>query len=62
MIARFFRSLSRSFCLYPLAFLNLMHAIEHQSFDWLLWVSLALAALSVILSLVEAVKEDRSND
>jgi len=61
MIARFFLNLSQSFCLYLLVFLNLMHAIEHQSYDWLLWVSLILAALSVLLNFILAVKGDKQN-
>lgn len=56
MVKRFFRNLSESFCLYLLAFLNLMYAIEHQSFDWLLWVSLGLVLLSVALNLISAIK------
>lgn len=61
MIARFFRNLSQSFCLYLLVFLNLMHAIENQSYDWLLWVSLILAVLSVLLNFILAVKGDKQN-
>lgn len=56
MVKRFFHNLSGSFCLYLLAFLNLMNAIEHQSFDWLLWVSLGLVLLSVALNLISAIK------
>lgn len=61
MVKRFFRNLSGSFCLYLLAFLNLMHAIEHQAFDWLLWVSLGLVLLSVVLNFISAAKGESDN-
>lgn len=61
MIVRFFRNLWSNFCLYLLVFLNLMHAIEKQSYDWLLWVSLILAVLSVMLNFILAVKGDKQN-
>ena len=61
MITRFFRELSRSFCIYLLTALNLIHAIENQSFDWLLWASMALAGLSIVLNLITAIKGE-SND
>lgn len=56
MVKRFFSNLSKSFCIYLLAFLNLVHAVEHQTFDWLLWVSLFLVLLSVVLNLISAIK------
>ena len=56
MIKRFFQNLSKSFCVYLLTLCNLMHAISSKTFDWLLWVSLILASLSVFLNLITAVQ------
>lgn len=61
MVKRFFKNLSQSFCIYLLAALNLIHAIQKQDYDWLLWVSLALALLSLALALIAAVKEDETD-
>ena len=61
MIKRFFQNLSKSFCFYLLAVLNLIHAVEHQSYDWLLWVSLFLVFLSVVLNLISASKGGSEN-
>lgn len=52
MVREFFRRLSHNFCLYLLAAMNLIHAIAHESFDWLLWVSLSLVVLSVIMNFI----------
>lgn len=57
MVKRFFKNLSQSFCIYLLAALNLIHAIQDRDYDWLLWVSLGLALLSLALSLISAIKE-----
>lgn len=54
---RILRNLSSSFCIYLLAILNLIHAMQTSSYDWLLWCSLALAALSLVLNIAAAVKE-----
>lgn len=62
MTKRFFKNISQSFCIYLLALLNLIHAIEHQTFDWLLWVSLALVAVSLVLNLVSAAKGGADNN
>lgn len=56
MIKRFFKNLSQSFCIYLLAALNLIHAVQNHSYDWLLWVSLILVAVSFVLNLVSAIK------
>lgn len=56
MIKRFFKNLSQSFCIYLLAALNLIHAVQNHSYDWLLWVSLILVAVSFGLNLVSAIK------
>lgn len=56
MIKRFFKNLSQSFCIYLLAALNLIHAVQNHSYDWLLWVSLILVAASFALNLVSAIK------
>lgn len=61
MLREFFRNLSRSFCVYLLAAMNLIHAIETQSFDWLLWVSLGLVLLSAALNFISAVKGGSGN-
>lgn len=55
MLKRFFKNLSRSFCVYLLAGLNLIHAIQQNHYDWLLWTSLALVILSLILNLAIAI-------
>lgn len=54
MLKRFFKTISRSFCIYLLAALNLIHAIQTKTYDWLLWVSLALVVLSLVLALISA--------
>lgn len=56
MMKRFFKNLSQSFCIYLLALCNLISAIQEQDFDWLLWVSLGLAVLSLVLNIVAAAK------
>lgn len=56
MVKRFFKNLLRSFCIYLLAAMNLIHAVQNQSYDWLLWVSLILVAASLVLNLVSAIK------
>lgn len=61
MMKRIFNKLSQNFCIYLLAILNLIHAIEHQDYDWLLWLSLALAVLSLILNLASAIKGGDAN-
>lgn len=61
MAKRFFRNLSHSFCLYLLTAMNIIYAIERQSFDWPLWASVALTILSIVLNLVSAVVEGGPN-
>jgi len=61
MISRFFKNLSQSFCIYLLAALNLIHAIQKQSYDWLLWVSLILVMVSIALNLISAIKGEQEN-
>lgn len=61
MAKRFFKNISQSFSTYVLATLNVAHAIKNQSYDWLLWLSLALVSLSLILSLVSAIKGGEEN-
>lgn len=56
MLQRFLKTISRGFCIYLLAMLNLIHAIQTQTYDWLLWVSLALVVLSLILALIGAAR------
>lgn len=56
MFKRFFKTISQGFCIYLLAAMNLIHAIQTKTYDWLLWVSLGLTGLSLILALVSAVK------
>lgn len=52
------RCLADNFCLYLLAVLNIIHAIQRQTFDWLLWASVALTVLSIVLTIVCASRED----
>lgn len=61
MVKKFFQNLSKSFCIYLLAAFNLIHALQQQSFDWLLWISLGLVVLSLILNLVSAMKDGYNN-
>lgn len=61
MVKRFFKNLSQSFCIYLLAALNLIHAVEKQDYDWLLWVSLTLTLLSLALDLISAAKEVKTD-
>ena len=56
MAKRFFKNLSNSFCIYLLAMFNLIHAVQTNTFDWLLWVSLALTGVSLAMNLVLAIK------
>lgn len=53
------RNLADSFCLYLLAALNIIHAIQNQTFDWLLWVSVALTILSLALTVICTMQEDK---
>ena len=62
MLKRFFKNLSHSFCIYLLAVFNLIHAVQNNSYDWLLWVSIALTAVSLILSIVDARNGSAEND
>ena len=62
MLKRFFKHISNSFCIYLLAACNLIHAIQSNSYDWLLWVSLGLTALSLALSIIDAIKGGTEND
>lgn len=61
MIKKFFVNVSKNFCVYLLAILNLMHAIEKKDYDWLLWISLTLVLLSLILDFSTALKGDAKN-
>lgn len=62
MLKRFFKNLSHSFCIYLLAIFNLIHAIQNNSYDWLLWVSIGLTILSLVLSIADAIKGGHQND
>lgn len=46
------KAVPQNLALYTLTALNLLHAIHKQSFDWLLWVSVGLAAATAALSIV----------
>jgi hypothetical protein len=48
--------ISKSFCVYLLTCLNLIHAIQTGSYDWILWASLGLSGLSLVLSALAAIK------
>lgn len=54
MAKRFFKNVSQNFCVYLLTVANITHAIVNAAFDWLLWLSIALCALSIILCAVTA--------
>lgn len=62
MAKRIFKNISKSFCIYLLAVLNLIHSVQHQSFDWLLWASTGLVALSLALNIVSAVYGGKDDD
>lgn len=57
MFKKILRNLSGSFCIYFLAAANIIHAIETECFDWLLWLSVCLCALSIILTIVYSAGE-----
>ncbi len=59
MLKELLAQLRHSFCVYLLCALNLIHAITSKSFDWLLWVSVALVLLSFILSLFSAIQNGK---
>lgn len=61
MIKRFFKNLVQGFGTYLLAAANLVHAITHKSYDWLLWCSLALVALSLILAAISAIRGGKAD-
>lgn len=61
MLKRLFHNLSRSFFLYLLTALNLFHAIRNNRYDWLLWASVALTALSLLLNIVCTIREVKQN-
>ena len=61
MVKKFFKKIAQNFCIYLLTALNLIHALQKNSYDWLLWSSLILAAFSLLLDIVTAVKENRTN-
>ncbi len=58
----FFKNISSCFCVYLLTVLNLIHAIQKNSYDWLLWVSLGLTVLLLILNIADAFKGGSAND
>ena len=62
MLKRFLKNISQSFCIYLLVILNLIHAIQNNRFDWLLWASLGLAAISLVLNIVSAMRGGDRND
>lgn len=62
MIKRFLKNISQSFAIYLLAALNLTHAIQHNSYDWLLWTSFALVGVSLILALVFTIRGGDADD
>ena len=53
------RSLAKNICLYLLTALNIIYAIEHQTFGWLFWVSIVLTSLATVLNVICAVRENR---
>lgn len=61
MVKNFFKKISQNFCVYLLTALNLTRAIQTSNYDWLLWVSLALSVASLVLCVILAIKEERSD-
>lgn len=61
MARRFFEIAARNYCTYLLAALNLIHGVQTKTYDWLLWISLGLVALSLILAGVSAASEVNNN-
>lgn len=57
MFKRILKNLSDSFCIYLLTAVNVIHAIKTNCFDWLLWLSVGLCALSAILTIACSVGE-----
>lgn len=62
MLKRILKNISQSFCIYLLAALNLIHAIQTEHYDWLLWASIALTALSFGLNIVSAIRGGKADD
>lgn len=54
MAKAFFKNISKSFCIYLLAFANFAHAIQENSVDWLCWITIGLCGLSLVLAYVAA--------
>lgn len=43
MAKAFFKNISKSFCIYLLAFANFAHAIQENNVDWLCWITIGLS-------------------
>lgn len=54
MAKSFFRNISKNFCVYLLTIANIIHALDNDAFDWLLWLSIALSGISVVLCAIAA--------
>ena len=61
MLKRFIRNLSHSYCIYILAIANVVYALQKNSFDWLLWLSVALSVLSILLNLICAIRKEETH-
>lgn len=49
-------NLASGFCIYLLTVLNVIHAIQTNTFDWILWASVGLSSLSAVLAVVSGMK------
>ena len=54
MMKQFLKNLADSWLAYLLVFMTLFHAVQTGEYDWLLWLSLVLATLSIILCFLRA--------
>ena len=61
MVRNIFKKIAQNFCIYLLTAMNLIHAIQKNTYDWLLWASAALTAISLVLCIISAVKEGKEH-
>ena len=61
MVKNIFKKIAQNFCIYLLTAMNLIHAIQKNAYDWLLWASVALAVVSLALCIISAVKEGQDH-
>lgn len=61
MVKNIFKKIAQSFCVYLLTAMNLIYAIQNNTYDWLLWASVALTAASLVLCIISGVKEGKAD-